>query len=157
EDDRGDASRLHAADHDGRPDLAASHVAHARMDGALARADLRAAEPERHPGHRDRRDDHDEPDHEIILSLHRPPPGAGAARGPTSSRVGRASMNCRTTGSVECWISCTVPTCRTLPSYRSAMREATRYALRMSCVMTTPVTPSCFCMRIISSSITALV
>ena len=32
-----------------------------------------------------------------------------------SSSVGRPSMNCRTTGSVVCWISSTVPTCRTRP------------------------------------------
>src|SRR6185437_11780940 len=60
-------------------------------------------------------------------------------------------------GSFVCCISSTVPTCLTRPSYSMAMRLPTRYALRMSCVMTTLVTPNFSRMRIISSSITALV
>ena len=64
-------------------------------------------------------------------------------------------MNCRTSGSVLCWISSTDPTARTAPSYSIAMRVPTVYALRMSCVITMPVTPSCSRMRTMSASIVA--
>src|SRR6266540_1785883 len=53
-------------------------------------------------------DDH-HPDGERVLALH----------------AERASMNCRTTASSLRWISATVPTWRTRPSYNIAMRSPT--------------------------------
>ena len=66
-------------------------------------------------------------------------------------------MNWRTIGSVLLRTSSTVPTVRTRPSYSIAIRVPTVYALRMSCVITIPVTPSFSRMRTMSWSITALV
>src|SRR5262249_8804607 len=74
-----------------------------------------------------------------------------------SSSVARPSMNWRTLGSVVFRISSTVPPWRARPWYSIAIRLATVYALRMSCVITTLVTPRRSRMRTMRWSITALV
>src|SRR5262249_172598 len=55
----------------------------------------------------------------------RRPSGHSMRSAMSGSRFALPSMNWRTIGSVVCWISSTVPTCRTRPSYSMAMRVPT--------------------------------
>src|SRR5690606_34351062 len=123
------------------------HALEADVHGNARAPEVRALQPQRaHHADHDGRDD-DDADAALLPPVHLT----------DSMRSGLPSMNPRTTGSDESRISSGVPSARIRPSWSIAIRSEIRKALVMSCVMTTPVTCSSSAIRMMSSSIMAVV
>src|SRR5690606_26048069 len=148
EPDRLDAADRHAAELHAPTLEQLRDLTEARLYDPLLMAESQTLEPDR--AHDDQQDaeDHDTADHDLVAAIH-----AAAA----SISSGLPSMNPRTTRSSVFWISAGVPVKRIPPSYSIAMRSAMRYALFISCVTTTPVTPSSLAIFMIRLSITDVV